>query len=400
MTIDQSRTEATQALLAVAETEAHRVTSAARADLEQILTDVESWVNMDSPTFEVALVDHTADAIAARLRDYGCNVELVDAGTNGRYLHSWIEGSGTARVALLGHHDTVFPVGTAAARPFSRDATRIYGPGVCDMKGGIAVAVHAMRLLAQGDRRFARVELVSVPDEEEREGGPETLERLAGFDAVLTLECGRANHAIVSSRKGGRWIRVEANGRAAHAGVAPAEGRNAVLALAAEAQRVAQIDGQRAGLTAHLTAMSGGGSINTIPDRASMTFDIRGLTEDDLEWAVKTVNDRPAIDGISFTHRMIGWTPPMERTASVARLAAAAIEIGRRVGLDFTEESTGGASDGSWAAHAGLPTIDGMGPTGDLDHTESEYAVIDTFPARCGIIAGLVTMIDSGLLTH
>jgi glutamate carboxypeptidase len=385
-------------LLTHAEAEARRVTAAAANDLDDILSDVETWVNMDSPTFNVALLDQTARAIAARLTDFGVNVELIES-DNGNYLHGWIDGPGRARVALLGHHDTVFPVGTASKRPFTREATRIYGPGVCDMKGGLAVAAHTMRLLAQGDRPFARIEFVSVPDEEEREGPPETLDRLKGFDAVLTLECGRANHAIVSSRKGGRWIQVQASGHASHAGVAPAAGRNALLALASETLRIAQIDRQRDGLTAHLTAMSGGGSINTIPDRAVATFDIRGSTEVDLDWAIANATDHRHFDGISFAHTLVGLTPPMERTDSVARLAAAAIDMGRRVGLSFGEESTGGASDGSWAANAGLPAIDGMGPTGDLDHTDKEYAVIDTFAPRCGIIAGLVSLIDAGLLT-
>ena len=378
--------------------ESSRVHLAAAADLEEILIDVESWVNHDSPTFAVPLVNALAGVMAARMTALGLRTELVDAGPNGRYLHASITGPGRARVALLCHHDTVFPVGTAAARPYRRDSTRIYGPGVCDMKGGIAVAAHTMRLLAAGPRPFSRVELVSVPDEEEREGMPATLERLTGFDAVFTLECGRADHAIVSSRKGGRWVKVEATGRAAHAGVAPADGRNALVALTDEVRRIRSVDGAREGLSANLTVLRGGGSTNTIPDRATMTYDVRGLTEKDLDWAVSTIADHGSPDGIRFSDRLIGWTPPMERTPAVARLAAAAIELGARLGLTFGEATTGGASDGSWAAHAGLPTIDGMGPTGDLDHTTAEYAVIDTFAPRCGIIAGLVAMVDAGLL--
>ena len=150
-----------------------------------------------------------------------------------------LEGAGRARVALLCHHDTVFPLGTVARRPLRREGDRLIGPGVADMKGGLAVAAHAARLLAAGERPFARLELVSVPDEEVRSEPIATQARLAGFDAVLCMECGRPGGAVVAARKGGRWLDVVARGRSAHAGSEPEHGRNAVLALARELPRIA-----------------------------------------------------------------------------------------------------------------------------------------------------------------
>ncbi|MCX4910770.1 M20/M25/M40 family metallo-hydrolase [Streptomyces sp. NBC_00878] len=378
--------------------EAQRVRDASADAIDEILADVEDWVNHDSPTFHTDLVDQLADRIAGRATDYGLEAELLEGTGNGKYLHAALDGPGSAKVALLCHHDTVFAPGTAAARPYSRKEGRIYGPGVCDMKGGIAVALHAMRFLASGPRLFGRVELVSVPDEEEREGRPATIDRLKGFDAVLTLECGRADHSIVSSRKGGRWLEITAHGQASHAGVAPVAGRNAVGALAREISRLHALDQAREGLTVNLTALHGGASINTIPDEATMTYDIRGLTERDLEWVVNEITRYASHEGITFSDRLIGWTPPMERTAPVERLAAATMAIGNHLGLSFGEAATGGASDGSWTAHAGLPTLDGMGPTGDLDHTADEYAEVSTFAPRAGILAGLIADINRGLL--
>jgi glutamate carboxypeptidase len=375
---------------------AREVAARVGRELELLLDDLRDWVDQDSPTLDAPLVDALALVLAERCAAYGLQTELLDLGGNGRYLHAWLTGPGRARVALLCHHDSVFAAGTGAARPFSRDDENVYGPGVCDMKGGIAVALHAMRILGEGTRPFERLELISVPDEEEREGPPLSLERLRGFDAVLCMECGRESHAIVSSRKGGRWLRLNAHGTAAHAGVAPQDGRNALTALVAEAARMAQINHARPGLTAEPTVLHAGDSINTVPDHASMIIDLRALTEADLEWALETMNDVGDHPDIRFSSELIGWTPPMERTPEVAALARAAVAFSEALGLPGGEESTGGVSDGSWAAGLGVPTLDGMGPTGGRDHTADEYAVIRTFAVRCGIIAGLVAMIDNG----
>ena len=169
--------------------------------------------------------DHRAPPRGVRVHP-----ELVPADDDGLYLHATLEGSGTARVALIGHHDTVFPAGTAAARPFSRDASRCYGPGVADMKGGLVVAAHAARLLALGDRPFARLEVVSCPDEESRPSAPATIDRLRRLrrGPVPRMRTTRRRGRLRA--QGAWWTRVHALGHPAHAGVEPDTGRNAVHA--------------------------------------------------------------------------------------------------------------------------------------------------------------------------
>ena len=198
--------------------EAQRVAAGAEGSLAAILTDLERWVNLDTPGGDVSALDRCAADLAHTLESYGLHPELVPEGDRGLYLHATLVGSGTAKVALVGHHDTVFAAGTAAERPFSRDASRCYGPGVADMKGGLAVAAHAARLLAEGPRPFGLVEVISCPDEESRPAAFETLHRVEGFDAVLVLECGRPAGEVVSARKGAFWFRLLAKGHAAHAG--------------------------------------------------------------------------------------------------------------------------------------------------------------------------------------
>jgi glutamate carboxypeptidase len=378
--------------------EARRVRAAAAADLETVLADLRAWVDTDSPGGDVSAVDRMAALIAHRLDEHGLHVELVPAGDRGLYLHARLEGDGAARVALIGHHDTVFPAGTAARRPFSRDASRCYGPGVADMKGGLAVALHAARLLAEGPRPFGVVEIISCPDEESRPVAPATLDRLRGFDAVLCLECGRPDGEVVSARKGACWFRVRADGHPAHAGVEPDTGRNAVHAVAREATRLAALHHARPGLTLQVTGLEGGEGLNTVPSHALLTGDLRAITAADLAWGKEQVLASDGHTGVTLTFEDLGGPPALERTPQVAALAASAIALGAELGHVFGEALTGGVSDGSWTAHAGIPTLDGLGPVGGLDHGPDEYVETATLATRCGVVAGLVAAVDAGLL--
>ncbi len=377
---------------------AGRVRAAAAADLELILGDLARWVAQDTPSGALPALDALAADIADTLTGYGLTSELVPSPA-GLHVHAAVEGPGRARVALLCHHDTVFPLATAARRPLRREGDRLLGPGTADMKGGIAVAAHAMRLLAGGERPFARLELVSAPDEEVRSRPIATQARLAGFDAVLCMECGRPGGAVVSARKGGRWLDVVARGRSAHAGSEPEHGRNAVLALARELPRIAALDRAREGLTLHVTRMHGGDVLNSIPGEARATIDMRAWHEADLDWAEGSLLRCDQHRGIVFTadeERLV--TPPLERTPAVAALAEQATAIGAALGFPVPETTTGGVSDGCWTAGAGLPTLDGLGPVGALDHSPDEYIEIGSVAARCGLLAGLVAAVDGGLL--
>jgi glutamate carboxypeptidase len=385
------------ALPAIALGEARRVRNGVKEDLELLLADLATWVDVDTPGGDLEALDGLARLLAHVLERYGLATELVPAAV-GLHVHGVLRGEGRARVALLCHHDTVYPLGTAAGRPFRREGGRCLGPGVADMKGGIAIAAHTARLLAAGPRPFARVEVVSVPDEESRFGPPATVERLDGFDAVLCLECGRPGGEVVSARKGASWLRIHARGRAAHAGQAPGSGRNAAIALSQEALRLVELDGARDGLTLQITGLEAGEGLNTVPSRGTLTADIRAATQEDLDWAVARVRDLPNRDGIELVYENLGGPPPFERTPKVAALAETATALGAELGHDFGEAVGGGVSDGSWTAYLGLPTLDGLGPVGGDDHSPAEYVETASFAPRCGVVAGLVAAVDSWVL--
>jgi glutamate carboxypeptidase len=381
----------------IALAEAGRVRDGARSELDLLLADLATWVDVDTPGGDHDALDGLARVLALRAGNYGLEPELVPT-SGGLAFHARLRGEGRARVALLGHHDTVFPLGTAAERPFRRDDDRCYGPGVADMKGGVAVALHTARLLALGSRPFALLEVVSVPDEESRDSGPPSGDRLLDMDAVLCLECGRPGGEVVSARKGARWFRVHASGRAAHAGEAPDEGRNAALALAHEAIRIGALHAARPGLTLQVTGLHAGEGLNTVPSSGSIAADIRAWNEADLDWALEQAITFGRHPGVELRYEDLGGPPPLVRTEPVARLAEASIALGAGLGHAFGETSAGGVSDGSWAASQGLPTLDGLGPVGGEDHTPWEYVETASFAPRCGVVAGLVAAIDAGLL--
>lgn len=372
------------------------VRAAAAGELPLLLSDLATWVDCDSPSGDAAAADEVARLIAGRLERYGAAVELRPT-AEGPSLSAVVRGRGRSRVALLCHHDTVFERGTAAARPFTIAGDSATGAGVADMKGGIAVAAHALRLLAQlRPDAFGTLELVSVPDEEIRAVPFAGIDELHGFDAVLCMECGRPGDGIVTSRKGGHWLSLVATGRAAHAGVAAGNGRSALLAACREALRIAELDGAREGLGVQVTMLRAGEGLNSIASSAELTVDVRGWHAADLDWALAEIDRLGPHDGIQFAVSTSGRVPPMERTPAVQRLAEAAFGIGDALGTPLHEVATGGVSDACWTAGAGIPTLDGLGPIGDHDHSPDEVIEVPSLATRCGLLAGLVAAVEGG----
>lgn len=376
------------------------VASAVRAtaadDLDLILDDLRAWVNCDSPSSDPAALGEIVELISRRLESYGAMVD-VRAGEGGPALRAVVRGHGRRRIALLCHHDTVFPRGTAGARPFARSGEIATGPGVADMKGGIAVAAHVLRLLNQSHPyAFGQLELISMPDEEVRSVPFPGIEELAGCDAVLCMECGRPGGGIVTARKGGDWLAVTVRGRAAHAGVAAGNGRSALLAACREALRIADLDGQREGLGVHVTMLNAGEGLNSVASNASMMLDVRGWHAEDLDWALGGIERFGRHESIEFAASSSGRVPPLEGTPGLKRLAALARAIGDRLGTPVHEVATGGVSDACWTGAAGIPTLDGLGPIGIHDHSPDEAIEVPSIAARCGLVAGLISAAELG----
>jgi glutamate carboxypeptidase len=338
---------------------------------------------IDSPTGDREGVDACAALIARWAAGLGCAVDLLPSPV-GLHVVARTHGSGPRRTLLLGHHDTVFARGTAAARPVRADGERAYGPGVADMKGGVLVGLAALERLAHGP---AAVELHCVPDEEGRNVAPFTLASMRGADAALCLECGRPSGAIVTSRKAGCWITVTAHGVPAHAGTSPDEGRSALRALARELLRIeGELHHARPGMTAVATQLHAGSVKNTVPAEAWGTIDVRADDDADLDHALARIRAVSHHDGIVFSFSDDRGFPPMRRAPELA--AAALRELAER-GQPALEEAAGGVSDGSWTSHVGVPTVDGLGPIGGDDHTEREWIELASVGPRVDAIVAL-----------
>lgn len=293
---------------------------------------------------------------------------------------------GDARVALLGHADTVFSRGTAAQRPLRIEGNLAYGPGIADMKGGLAMATLTCEALHDLGGH-PTIDFVIVGDEETRVVAPPFMDRLRGADACFVLECGRPGGGYIVRRKGGFWARLQARGRSAHAGVQPERGSSAIVQLCRAVVRVAELHRQRDGLTVSVGTIGGGSAPNVVAADAWAELDIRASNAADLDWARRTIDE--LAESTATTMRERGSWPAMEPADE--HLSCRYRNAGPSLALPLIPQSTGGMSDGCWTAAAGVPTIDGIGPEGADDHSPDEYIDLASVPARAGALASAIT---------
>jgi glutamate carboxypeptidase len=365
----------------------------ARLRLPASLARLERLVSIDSGADAPAGREEVAGLLAEWAAAIGCEVELV-SGAGGSAVLARLAGGGGPRVALLGHHDTVFPAGSAARIGFAVRDGRAFGPGVADMKGGLLLGLETMEALAAGERRFAVIDFVSAPDEETRPAGPpDGFDRIRGADACLVLECARENGDLVYQRKAQASLTLVAHGRGAHAGTHPERGRSALLALCREALRVDTLGGARPGLTVTVGTLHSGTHFATVPDRAEADVDVRAWDADDVAWALDEVRDTGVHDGVSFDLGRLSRWPGMAPTAASLALLEKAEALGPRLATPVGRRRSGGSSDGCSAAAAGIPSLDGLGPIGGHDHSPDEYIDLDSWPARCGLLAGVISAV-------
>jgi glutamate carboxypeptidase len=371
--------------------------------LDAYLEELAPLVNQDSGSYDKAGVDAVMDRLQARLGALGFTVERLPQERFGDDLVARRQGNGSARIMLLGHADTVFPVGTTAQRPMSLGEDRIFGPGTCDMKAGLLTGIYAVEALDHiGWHDYGQITFVIVSDEEIGERHSVELLMAEGpeHDAVLTLEAARENGDIVTARKAGCWITVEARGKAAHAGVEPEKGRSATVAIANVIVETFALNGRKPGMTVNPGEISGGRAPNIVSDFATAHFDLRAWTNADLEELVTEFTTQalrqPVPDvQITVTRDPGSGCPAMERTPGVVRLEEAAVRIASELGFPLKGAATGGGSDISFAGYRGTPGLDGLGPIGGLDHGPDEYVVTSSVVPRTALLAKLMQAIGS-----
>lgn len=363
---------------------------ALRANLSETLILLEAMVNMDSPSPDKHLVDTFVRFLGPTFEALGGTVEYVSAERFGDHLLARFDGPSNNRLLILGHTDTVFPAGEVFRRPFRIENNRATGPGVFDMKGGIALLCSALRVLGPLPRP---VTVLLTSDEEA--GSPTSrglIEQEAGSaGAVLVLEPSLPGGGVKTSRKGVGRFTLMATGRAAHAGIDPARGINAIEEIANHVLQLQRMSDPVLGTTVTVGVVQGGTRVNVVPAEAAIEIDVRVANNDEAARITEAIRAlRPVLSGSTLHIRGGINRPPMERTTDTVRLFQIARRIGEEIGLDIKEGSTGGASDGNFTSAMGIPTLDGLGPIGDGAHSLEEYVEIASLPERAALIAGLV----------
>ncbi len=366
------------------------------------LDELRELCAIDSDSYNKSGLDNMATYLAARMRGLGMTATIVEHEQWGNDLLGTIHGEGEGCVLLLGHIDTVYPVGTSARRPVRVENEIAYGPAVIDMKGGILSGCYALEaMLALSYHAFGEIRFLCVSDEEISVRHSLELMRRAceGCNGALVLEAARANGDIVSVRKGNAGYTLTAQGRSAHAGVEPEKGRNAILEIAHQTLQLESLNGWREGISINAGIISGGTAPNVVPDSAMVRFDLRFLhTEDRLateaQWHELLKKHRvPDVE----TTLMLEPDPrsPMALSPASQTLVSVAKNIAAMLGFSLHDTTTGGASDGSFVTDFGVPTLDGLGPIGGRDHSPYEYLLLNSVAPRTALLAGLIAHIGA-----
>lgn len=386
-------------------TNQHRDIERAEKVMDTYLNDLKTIVNIDSGTFTKAGIDRVGAYLQERFQEFGFSTRFDRQEYYGDHLIATHTGkiADGPRILLIGHIDTVLPEGEAERRPFAisrRDGARIAtGPGVLDMKSGVLIGMYALHLLIEGqEANYSNVTFLCNSDEEV--GSPSSRPLVQDLaqqaDAVLVLEPGRARETIVSSRKGCGQYRVEVHGLSAHAGVEPQRGRNAILELSFQVQKMQALNGTIPGATLSVGIVRGGERTNVVPDYAYFDMDVRTSDQGSLkalEAAMRQVTSQNELQGTRITLSGSMLCQPFERNSHNTRLIEVAREAGHELGLRIQDVGSGGASDANTTAAMGIPTLDGLGAGGGLAHNPGEFIELDYLPTRIALVAGLVRRI-------
>lgn len=362
---------------------------------DELIASLRAIVEHEAPSHDKAALDALACVIAARFQALGGTVDLVPNAAGGEHVRARFGPDLDAPPALvLGHYDTVWPIGTLATMPFRVEDGQAFGPGVFDMKASLILIEAALAAIKSVGATMPRPLVVLFTSDEEIGSlrSRDLIEDEAKKSAfTLVVEPPLANGSLKTSRKGTGLFTLTVDGRAAHSGVEPEKGRSAVVELAHQILAIEALQRPELGTTLNVGSIAGGTATNVVPAHAVAKIDARVSTMTEaarLEAALKDLKPVTPDVKLSLTGRI--KRPPMERTPAVAGLYERARTIGLSLGLELGEGGTGGASDGNFTAALGIPTLDGLGCPGAGAHASHEHIVIDGLLERAALMATLL----------
>lgn len=359
-----------------------------------MLNQLCDMVMCESPSTDRAALDLCAALMTKQLSEAGATVRRVPAGTTSDHLVAEWPGDGPP-VMLLGHYDTVWPVGQLARMPLRQEEDRLFGPGVYDMKGGLSIGMLAMRALMERvpAANRARVSMLVTADEEV--GGTTSrglIEQMARDHlSVLVLEPALRGGAVKTARKGVGEFELTAHGVSSHAGADPSLGASAVHEIARQIVAIESLRDPDRGISLNAGVVEGGSRGNVVAETARVVVDVRVSYVEDARAMTEALHALHSHDPrVRLEVRGSISRPPMERTPAVVRLFELARAAAAEIDETLDEGSTGGASDGNFTAALGVPTLDGLGPVGDGAHALYEHVELSSLPRRAAILAGVM----------
>jgi glutamate carboxypeptidase len=369
-----------------------------RSREKEMVRLLERFVRCESPSHNKAAVDRLGRMVASEWRRRGAKVRILRQTKRGNHVRAeiWLrEGRPRGQILIIGHLDTVYPLGTLAKMPFRVRGGRAFGPGTFDMKAGHVLALAAVDALRAAGVH-PRKKLVFLWNSDEEIGSHSSrhaIEREARkSDAVLVLEpAAGAGGNLKTARKGLGTAELIVTGRGAHAGLDPGAGVNAVHELALQISRLQHMNNPRRGIALQATVIEGGTVSNVVPAHARAEVDIRYTHAADAPRINRKLRGVRAISrGARVEIRGGVNRPPLERTEGVIELFRHAQTLMRDMGLPLGEAWVGGGSDGNFTAALGVPTLDGLGAIGGGAHSLVEHVVIRSLPERAALLAGLL----------
>jgi glutamate carboxypeptidase len=378
---------------------AHAYLSFCQQHESEMLSLLRKMVEIESPSDDKAAVDRMGEFLAQAFERLGGQVTFYPQEAAGNHLKADFAGGPSDRatgkpVLLLGHFDTVWPLGTLAKMPFRMEDDRAFGPGVYDMKAGIAMMMFALRALKESGAAHRPVTILLDTDEEvgSTTGRPIVEATAKDCEAVLVLEPSQGPQGhLKTSRKGVGDMTIRVRGRASHSGVDFEKGRSAIVELARQLLEIVKFTDLARGITVNPGVIQGGTRSNVIAAEAWAEVDLRiARIADAQELEKKFAALKPFDPDCSIELSGGINRPPMERTEGTVRLFGLAQEIAGGMGWKLEESSTGGGSDGNFTSALGIPTLDGLGALGEGAHASNESVVIRELPQRTALLAGLI----------
>ena len=361
-----------------------------------IVQFIREMVEIESPTDNKPAVDRIGALIASRFEGLGGRIRFHRVASFGDHLQVDFDSPHKGKPGLLlGHYDTVYPLGTLAQMPCQLKHGHLYGPGVYDMKAGIALMTAAIEALKVWHGELPRpLTVFLVSDEEMGSDSSRAITEILAKKSAEVLVCEPSygpRGAVKTARKGIGDYLLKVTGKAAHSGLDFEKGQSAIMELAEQIRKISQLVDLKRGLTLNVGTIQGGTRVNVVPAEASATIDVRIARMKDAAGidrklrGLKPVNRKCRLEISGAINR-----PPMERTNAVAELYKKAVAVAKELGWRLEEAAVGGGSDGNFTAALGIPTLDGLGAVGEGAHSPQESIDVSQLPRRAALLAGLL----------